>query len=129
MWKLILLGIAGYNLLLALFMWFYPQAWYDATPGVAAMGPFNLHFIRDVALAYLVSALAIGWGLRKQDKTALVFGALWPCLHALFHIWIWIMRGFPFDQVAAVNFFGIQLPAWLALLAALRMSRKHVASE
>ncbi|NNC38343.1 MAG: hypothetical protein EX271_01365 [Acidimicrobiales bacterium] len=118
MWKSILYVIAFYNFVLALYMWFAPMAWYEATPGVAAMGPFNLHFIRDVALAYLVSALAIIWGLKKWDKTAAVFGALWPCLHALFHIWIWGARGFPFDQVFAVNVFGIQLPAWLAMGAA-----------
>lgn len=125
MFRFLILGIAGYNLLLALYMWFYPQAWYDGTPGVAAMGPFNLHFIRDVALAYFLSSLALVWGLRKQDKTALVFGALWPCLHALFHVWIWLGRGLPFDQVAAVNFFGIQLPAWLALFAALKVFRSN----
>ena len=55
-----------------------------------------------------------------------VFGALWPCLHAVFHIWIWVtMRGMPFDQIAAVNLFGIQMPAWLALMAALKTKPKH----
>jgi len=122
MWRSILLVVAVVFLASAIAMWFAPQWWYDNTPGVAMMGPFNLHFIRDIALAFLVSAGAIIWGLVKQDRTALVFGALWPCLHAVFHIWIWvIMRGMPFDQIAAVNLFGIQLPAWLAFIAALKV--------
>ena len=29
-----------------------PAAWYAAVPGVAATGPFNAHFIRDVGVAY-----------------------------------------------------------------------------
>ncbi|MEP3891841.1 MAG: hypothetical protein ABJN69_15405 [Hellea sp.] len=121
MWRVILIVLAVFFIGSAAVMWFAPQWWYDATPGVAMMGPFNLHFIRDVALAFLVSGGAIAWGYFKNDKTAMVFGALWPCLHAVFHIWIWaVMRGMPFDQIAAVNLLGIQLPAWAALLAACK---------
>ena len=121
MWRIILIVLAIFFIGSAAVMWFAPQWWYDATPGVAMMGPFNLHFIRDVALAFLVSGGAMAWGYFKHDKTAMVFGALWPCLHAVFHIWIWVtMRGMPFDQIAAVNLFGIQMPAWLGLVAAFK---------
>jgi len=122
--RIILIIVAIFFIGLAGQMWFAPQYWYDTTPGVAMMGPFNLHFIRDAALAFLASGLAIGWGLWKRDKTALVFGTFWPCMHAVFHIWMWIaMRGMPFDQIAAVNLFGIQMPAWLALYGALKTPR------
>ena len=121
MWKKLLWVIALYNLALALYMWVLPVAWYDATPGVSDMGPFNVHFIRDVALTYLVSGLAFVWALRNHNKTAAVFGALWPCLHALFHVWIWFGRGFPFDQIAGVNLVGIQLPAWLAVIVIMKI--------
>ena len=70
MWRGILIGVAIYNLGLAGYLWFAPHAWYERTPGVAMMGPFNLHFIRDVALAYLASAAALGWGAWKRDVTA-----------------------------------------------------------
>lgn len=126
MWRNILIVLAVFFIGSATVMWFAPQWWYGSTPGVAMMGPFNLHFIRDVALAFLVSGGALGWGYFKHDKTAMVFGALWPCLHAVFHIWIWVtMRGMPFDQIAAVNLFGIQMPAWLALIAALKAKQKQ----
>jgi len=124
--RIFLFLIALYYLGLAAMMWLAPMAWYESTPGVAMMGPFNLHFIRDVALAYLVSGAALFWGAWKSDKTALVFGAAWPCLHALFHLYIWVMRGVPFDLIAAANLGGIQLPAWVALALALRWKRGTV---
>lgn len=125
MWRVILIIMAIFYIGSAALMWFAPQYWYDSTPGVAMMGPFNLHFIRDIALVFLVSGGALLWGYAKHDKTAMIFGVLWPCLHAVFHIWIWVtMRGMPFDQIAAVNLFGIQFPAWLALIAAIKVKRK-----
>jgi len=119
--QLILFGVGAYYLLTALYMFVAPQAFYDGTPGVAMMGPFNVHFIRDAALAFLVSGSGLVWGAAKHDRSVAVFGAAWPCLHALFHIWLWAARGVPFDFVALVNLVGIQLPAWLALCAALRI--------
>ena len=79
------------------------------------MGPFNLHFIRDIALIYLLASAAFVWALQKNNQTAAYVGAAWPAMHALFHIQIWMARGFPLDEVAAVNLAGIQLPAWATL--------------
>ena len=115
-------GLSAFYSLYAVYMWFAPQHWYDTTPGVAMMGPFNLHFIRDVAIAFLVSGAALGWGVWKTDRSAAVIGAAWPCLHGLFHIWIWTQRGFPLDDIAMTNWFGIQLPAWLALWTAFKVT-------
>lgn len=84
--RIILILAAIFFTVLAAQMWFAPQYWYDNTPGVSNMGPFNLHFILDAALAFLASGLAIIWGLVKHDKTALIFGAFWPCLYMLLFI-------------------------------------------
>jgi hypothetical protein len=125
MWRICLLAVAVLDMGSAVSMWFTPHTWYNTVPGVAMMGPFNLHFIRDVALAFLMSAGALAYGAWRADRTAAVIGAAWPCLHALFHIWIWIMCGLPFDQIAVVNLIGIQLPSWLALAAALNFSPRE----
>ena len=122
-----LYGLGGYYLLTAAYMFVAPQSFYDTTPGVAMMGPFNVHFIRDAALAFLVSGSAIVWGAIKKDRSAAVIGAAWTVLHALFHIWLWMAREFPFDFVALVNLVGIQLPAWLALASAFRVNHKKIA--
>lgn len=126
MWRPILLLIAALHFANALAMWFAPHAWYEAVPGVAMMGPFNLHFVRDIALAFGMSAGALAYGAARLDRTAAVCGAAWPCLHALFHIWIWFGRGLPLDEIARVNLTGIQIPAWLALAAALNFTRKEI---
>ena len=118
--KIVLFAVAALYLGTAVYMFVAPQAFYDGTPGVAMMGPFNVHFIRDAGLAFLTSGGALLWGGLKANRTLAVFGAMWPCLHAVFHVWIWLARGVPMDQVALVNLVGIQLPAWLALTAALK---------
>ncbi|HAE25848.1 MULTISPECIES: hypothetical protein [Hyphomonas] len=126
MWRPILFLIAAVHSANALTMWFAPHFWYGAVPGVAMMGPFNLHFVRDIALAFGMSAGALAYSALKVDRSAAICGAAWPALHAIFHIWIWIARGLPFDQIAFVNLAGIQLPAWLALTAALTFTRKEI---
>ena len=122
--KLILVILSGLYLLTAVYMFVAPQAFYDSTPGVAMMGPFNTHFIRDAGLAFLTSGGALLWGTLNQNRAVAVFGAVWPCLHAVFHVWVWIARGLPFDFIALVNLVGIQLPAWLALFAATKLQGK-----
>lgn len=119
--KMVLFGGAGFYLSTAIYMFVAPEAFYNRTPGVAMMGPFNVHFIRDAGLAFLTSGAALLWGVLKADRPVAVFGAAWPCLHALFHIWIFLARGFPADEIALVNLIGIQLPAWLVLAAALKL--------
>ena len=78
MMHLVLYAVGGLYLVTAVFMFVAPQSFYDSAPGVAMMGPFNLHFIRDAGLAFLVSGGAIVWGALKVDRTAMVFGVLWP---------------------------------------------------
>jgi len=113
-------------LVLAGMMFFAPMLWYQTTPGVAQTGPFNMHFIMDIGLVFLMSGLAMGYGLYRRDQTALVIGALWPCLHAAFHIFIWFQRGNPFDFVALSNLVGIQLPAWGTLILALKSTPRSL---
>ena len=122
MWRIGLILAGGLYLATAVYMWAAPQSWYEITPGVAMMGPFNLHFIRDIALVFLLSAGALAWGGLKNDKTAAVLGAAWPCLHAAYHIAIWLGRGVPIDTVAVTNLLGIQVPAWFAMACALKMT-------
>lgn len=112
--------LVGWFLMLAVWMFLSPMTWYQITPGVKEMGPFNMHFVMDLGLVFFVSAAAMAYGLFRQDKTAIVCGAFWPVLHAIFHIFIWFQRGVPFDLIAFSNLFGIQLPAWTALFLAFK---------
>ena len=123
--RILLLVIAVGYALHGFFMLFDPRGWYDAVPGVSMLGPYNTHFIRDVAIVYLVTAGAFVWGVRARSAGALLVASAWPALHAVYHLQMWAARGFALDTVALVNMAGIQAPAWLALWAAIVLKRQY----
>ncbi|OED45947.1 hypothetical protein AB838_21995 [Rhodobacteraceae bacterium (ex Bugula neritina AB1)] len=121
MQRIILAAAGGFALINAAYMWAATPHWYATLPGVQMTGPLNIHFARDVALAFLSSGLALAWAALKTDRSAAVCGSAWLVFHALFHIWIWSHRGFPADLIALTNFTGIQLPAAAVLWAAFTL--------
>src|SRR6056297_2780948 len=44
-----------------------PGGFHTGVPGVAETGPLNTHFFRDVGLAFVVSALALGAGAGLRE--------------------------------------------------------------
>lgn len=126
MQRVILIGVGGLSLCTAAYIWGATQHWYDSVPGVVETGPLNMHFARDVALAYLASGVGLIWAGMKLEKSAGMIGALWLVLHAVFHISIWINRGMPADLVAITNLMGIQIPAFAAALAALTLKTERI---
>ncbi len=126
MLRTILIIVAAVNVLTGLQLFITPEFFYENVPGVKMLGPLNIHFYRDAGLSYAASGLLIAWGWRRGNYSWSVAGSVWPVFHALFHLQMWIARGLPLDLVAAVNLFGIQLPAWAALYAAWQL---HKAQE
>ncbi|PHR92957.1 MAG: hypothetical protein COA69_06465 [Robiginitomaculum sp.] len=122
---LVLVGL-GY-LLNAAAMWFAPQYWYESVPGVSMMGPFNLHFIRDISFIYVLAGIGLIYGLRTASIA--VYAAIWPAAHAVYHIVIFFDRGAPMDNVALANVLLIQMPAWASLGAALYMGAQTTKSK
>ena len=98
-----------------------PLSFYQLTPTISMMGPFNAHFIRDAGFAYLASGgiAATGWSAARRDLA--IAGAVWPALHAAFHLWLWAGRGLApdvmigFDLVAVIGPAAIML--WLTIVA------------
>ncbi len=119
--RTLLLLLGGWNILTGLYIFVAPQHFYDSVPGVSMTGPFSIHFLRDVGLAYAASGAALLWGGRHYQRSTAIAGAGFVCLHALFHIQIWIARGAPLDLVTCTNLFMIQAPAWIALMTALKL--------
>jgi hypothetical protein len=63
------------------------ERWFAETPGVAATGPFNPHFVADVGAAYLVGGLALlarAW--RPRLWPAAVAASAFFVAHALIHL-------------------------------------------
>lgn len=116
---LFILGISA--ILTGLFVFVLPQVFYDMTPGLDLMGPFSIHFIRDVGLAFMASGGAMLWGASKYNRAVAISGASWPFLHALFHVQIWMHRGFPIDQIFAFNLAFVIAVGFAAMWAAVKL--------
>jgi hypothetical protein len=94
-----------------------PMHFYEIVPGLKLMGPFNMHFIRDMGLAFVASGGALAWGAYVSARRLAYAGIAWPSLHALFHVQIWGHRGFPLDGIFAFDLVAVIGPPLLALLA------------
>lgn len=117
-----ILGLLGlFHLVNGLTMILAPDTWFATVPGVALTGPMNHHFIVDIGLAFLASGAGMMAAMRpgRTAITLALAGAVWPALHALFHIFNWITMGFPrdgqiiFSEVVGVAAIGL-LGIWLA---------------
>ncbi len=125
-----LLILGAFHLLNGLWMLGEPAVWYATVPGVTATGPFNPHFITDIALAFVASGagLILGATKRRWAASLAMAGATWPALHAFFHVWTWLSMGFPRAlPVALSEVLGVvAIGALGALLAWLRVNQERV---
>ncbi len=96
-----------------------PATFYALTPGVALLGPYNVHFVRDVGLVYMASGLVGLHGVRQANISLCRAAVLWSCLHSVFHLHVWMERGMPFDGLFLFDLTGVILPPFL-VLACLR---------
>ena len=83
--KILTLGLAAAMAANGAFMFVEPSTWYQSVPGVPSTGPLNLHFVRDIGIAYLTAAVAIAWSEFGAGWRATALGAMFISLHALLH--------------------------------------------
>ena len=118
---LVIVGL--FNIANGLFMLADPSAWYARVIGDIPMGMMDAHFIRDVGFAYLLSGVGLIWGIRA-GATAAAFalaGAVWPVLHAFFHLDLWAAHGMPHGAALLNEGVGVVILSFAgALLAWLR---------
>lgn len=126
------LGAAGLGLLLGAngaAMCLAPARWFAGVSGVAATGPFNSHFVIDVGLAYLATAVLLlgAAGTRHPAaRRALLFAStLWLTGHGLFHLVLSLVHGAPMGAALAGEVAGVHLPA-LAVLALAFASQRNL---
>lgn len=81
---LILIGL--YQSANGIFMLAAPALWYSAIPGVTETGPANLHFIRDIGLAFIAAGAGLLIGAFKQDRRAILIASIFLGGHALLHL-------------------------------------------
>jgi uncharacterized protein YjeT (DUF2065 family) len=87
--RVIVAGILGMALTVnGLVMLGVPAGWYGAVPGVAATGPYNPHFVRDIGAAYVVAGVALVWFAKNPVALpAAQASAAFLAIHALVHLW------------------------------------------
>ncbi|MGE0486237.1 MAG: hypothetical protein AB7Q81_18960 [Gammaproteobacteria bacterium] len=108
-----------------------PHAWYGAVPGVAASGPLNAHFVRDIGFAYLVAGTAFAWTLCRPSRLAAcaLVGSAWPALHAVAHLAEWLHHGPPPAPILLADGLGVLIPALLGLALATWAPRAPAGTE
>ena len=125
----ILASILGVVLgLVATLMLISPETWYRLQPGVAAHGPFNSHFVRDIGCANLLAGVAlvlVGFGV-SSSRTLLAVATAFLTLHAFIHLGEWAV-GHP--PTGAADFLSVYGPPLICLaLLATDLSAKRQAS-
>ncbi|MAN98736.1 hypothetical protein [uncultured Roseovarius sp.] len=93
-----------------------PGGFYATIPGVSDTGAFNIHFFRDVGLAFVASALALGVGAVLRDWRVALAGAGFPLLHGGLHLAEAVDHG---PHGGAGELVATVLPGLIALTAAL----------
>lgn len=120
--RLISGGLAAYHIAIAMHMLFAPEHWYNAVPGVTATGPINIHFIRDIGAAFLMSGTAFLIFCRQSKLwIAAPIGAVFPGIHGGIHAFS-LLTGHTHGSTA-VDFFGVVFPGFIALFIAAKAVR------
>jgi len=120
--RILLIAISVLCTLTGFYIFFAPHQFYDNTPGLRTMGPFSMHFIRDVALVFFATGCTTMWGTMRRMRPVALAGFLWPALHAAFHVQLWAARNFVLADVAKSDLVAVILPATMAVIAAARLS-------
>ena len=80
---------AALNVANGLWMIVSPPSWFTGIPAaVPDTGPLNLHFVRDVGVAYLVSGVGLAWCAQNLDRALPVHVGVTAFFvgHALTHV-------------------------------------------
>jgi len=101
-----------------------PFTWYKAVPGVMETGAFNQHFVRDIALVYVLIGGAFLAGAAKPSLRVACWGAptIWLTGHAIFHFWE-IAAGICGPEIIPRDFPAVTLPALLGIALTIRAWR------
>lgn len=95
-----------------------PESWYERlVPGVPHTGPMNLHFERDIGLAFLSFGVGLGWAAfnLKKARPVHLLATIFIGGHGLFHVEEIIRGGLPFEHWA-LDAPGVFLPSALMLV-------------
>ena len=103
------------------YMFLDPAGWYAAVPGVPDTGPLNLHFVRDIGIAYFTAGVGLAWSALGGGWRASALAALFLGGHALLHLGETAMGHH--HNVIASQIVGIHVHAALAVVLSVLQKR------
>jgi len=106
-----------------IWMFVDPPGWYASIPGVPDTGPLNLHFVKDIGLAYLTAGIAYAWSALGAGWKAAALATLFVGLHALLHVGE-TMLGHHRDVIVN-ELVAVHLPAVIGLWLTYVQFRNH----
>ncbi len=119
LWAALLLGNA-------LWMIADPASWYQGIDGVSNTGPFNVHFVRDIGVAYLTLGLMTAAAIRWPAAALPLLGGvtLYLALHGLLHVWDIAAARLPAEHIL-MDVPGVFLPPFLSAALAWWCAPAH----
>ena len=122
--RMLLLALAIFHVANGVIMLAAPELWYANVPGVTETGPANVHFIRDIGLAFIAAGTALFMGVRSQHFAALLVpAAIFLSGHAGLHAVEMVVHGTEKGE-AIRDIATIVLPGLLPLYAIAQMRLK-----
>lgn len=106
------------------YMFVDPPAWYAAVPGVPDTGPLNVHFVRDIGIAYMTAGAALAWSALGAGWRASALAAAFIGGHALLHTGETLL-GHHHDVILN-ELVAVHLPAVLAVAISIFQKRAQV---
>lgn len=103
------------------YMFVDPPGWYATVPGVPDSGPLNLHFVRDIGIAYFTAGAGLAWSALGAGWRASALAATFIGLHSLLHVGETI-AGHHHDVILN-ELAGVHLPAVLAVVVSVFQRR------
>lgn len=119
----ILMGLGLVMIANAFWMFAAPMHWYRELPAaVPDTGPYNPHFVRDIACAFLSAGMSLVWGARSlRYRVPLVAMATsFLTAHAMLHVYDTTVGNLPTDHWW-LDFGGVYLPVLLLAYVLYRM--------
>ena len=120
---------ALFYLLNGLAMIIVPELWYQYTPGADETGPFNVHFVRDIGIAFSVSSVGLWYAFAQRQTPNLPLAWLAIAFligHSILHQVEMITMQMSVQEIAR-DFSLIVLPVLIAVFGLVRLSNSDKA--
>jgi hypothetical protein len=116
--KKLLIFLGLYYTLLGFYLLFASMHFYEMTPGVSMMGPYNKHFVLDVSFAFLDSGISVQLGaIQPNNRRFMATDARIISYDDM----DW--RDFIVDRVSVSDFLAVIIPGLLVMLSAIRSNK------